>query len=80
MKIDNTKNGVKAVLNGFSTQELSSKISACQDGDCECSCSPDIMRKIKNIEVSGENNTASITITGDVKAEELAPMMKECLL
>lgn len=80
MKISNIEKGVKAVLTGFNTVELSDKISECQNGQCSCSCSPDIMRKIENIEVIGDNETTSITITGDVKAQELAPMMKECLL
>ena len=37
-------------------------------------------KKIENIEVLSEENGASITITGDVKAEELEPMMKGYLL
>lgn len=80
-KVDNTQNGVKAFLNGFSTQDVSSKIQACQEGSCSCECSPEMMQKIENIEVKSEKDgSTSITITGDVKAEELAPMMKECLL
>jgi hypothetical protein len=39
-----------------------------------------MMRKITNIEVKNEKDGASITITGDVDAETLAPMMQECLL
>lgn len=80
MIVNNTEKGVKAVLTGFNTEAISAKIKECQDGQCSCSCSPEIMKKIKDIEVSGVNETTSINITGDVKAEELAPMMKECLL
>ena len=39
-----------------------------------------MMQKIQNIKVESEKDGTSITITGDVKAEELEPMMKECLL
>jgi len=79
-KVTNTNTGVNAVLTGFDTKELSEKIAECQSGECACSCSPEIMSKIENIEVSGENSQTTISITGDVKAEELEPMMKECLL
>jgi hypothetical protein len=82
MKIDitNQTNGVKAFLGGFSTQELSAKIEACQNGQCECDCDPTIMQKITGIELSSVEGGATITITGNVNAETLAPMMQECLL
>lgn len=79
-QIDNTKTGVKATLQGFKAQTLQEKIDACKDGACSCSCDPQIMQKITNIEVKDEGNAASITITGDVDAKTLAPMMQECLL
>lgn len=79
-KINNIKNGVTATLSGFNTNDISSKIDACKDGICECSCDPEIMKKIENIEVSETKNGTKITITGDVCAETLAPMMKECLI
>lgn len=79
-KVQNTKSGVKATLTGFNTKELSDKIDECKSGECSCSCSPEIMDKIQNIEVADENRSTSITITGDVDKEELEPMMKECLL
>lgn len=79
-KVTNTDKGVKAFLTGFKTNELSAKIQECQDGDCSCDCDPQMMQKIQNIEVKSENGGASITITGDVDAKELEPMMKECLL
>lgn len=82
MKIDitNQTNGVKAFLGGFTTEELSAKIEACQNGQCECSCDPTIMQKIEGIELASENGGATITITGNVDAQILAPMMQECLL
>lgn len=82
MKIDivNQTNGVKAFLGGFSTEELSAKIEACQNGQCECNCDPALMQKIEGIELTSVEGGASITITGNVDAETLAPMMQECLL
>lgn len=82
MKIDitNQKNGVKAFLSGFSTEELGNKIEACQNGECDCDCDPSIMQKIEKIDLAAVNGGATITITGDVDAQTLAPMMKECLL
>jgi hypothetical protein len=79
-KVTNTKTGVKALLGGFRAEDLNAKIQECQDGSCSCECDPQMMQKIANIEVSSIENGASITITGDVKAEELEPMMKGCLL
>ena len=79
-KISNTDKGVKAFITGFKTEELSAKIQECQDGSCSCDCSPQTMEKIQNIEVTSENDGTSIVITGNVKAEELEPMMKECLI
>lgn len=79
-KINNTNNGVKAFLGGFKAEDLSAKIEACKDGVCSCSCDPQMMQKITNIVVMSEENGASITIDGDVNAQELEPMMRECLL
>ncbi len=82
MKIEmmNHTGGVKAFLGGFSTDELSAKIQACQNGECACDCDPSIMQKIEGIELSSVEGGSTITITGNVDAQTLAPMMKECLL
>jgi len=79
-KVNNMQNGVKAFLGGFKAEDISEKVQECKDGNCSCNCDPQMMEKIEKIEVSSEVNGASITITGDVKSEELEPMMKECLL
>lgn len=82
MKIDitNQTNGVKAFLGGFSTDELSAKIEACQNGQCDCECDPTIMQKIEDISLASVDGGSTITITGDIDAQTLAPMMQECLL
>ncbi|MDD3769438.1 MAG: hypothetical protein PHV10_02385 [Sulfuricurvum sp.] len=82
MKIDitNQTNGVKAFLGGFSTEELGAKIEACQSGNCDCACDPELMQKIEGIELTSVEGGSILTVTGDVDAETLAPMMKECLL
>lgn len=80
LKVNNTNNGVKAFLGGFKAEDINAKVQECVDGNCSCDCDPQMMDKIKNIEVSSEENGASITITGDVNAEELEPMMRGCLL
>ena len=79
-KVTNTNKGVKAFITGFKTEELSAKIEACKNGACSCDCDPQMMQKIDNIEVSSENGGTSITVTGNVNAKELEPLMKECLL
>jgi len=80
LKVYNIEKGVQAVLRGFNKEELSIKIAQCQSGECSCSCTPEVMKKIQNIEVSSEHKATYITIIGDVRIEDLAPMMKECLL
>lgn len=80
LKVNNIDNGVKAFLGGFKAENINAKVQECVDGNCSCDCDPQMMEKIKNIEVSSEKNGASITVTGDVKAEELEPMMRGCLL
>jgi hypothetical protein len=80
LSVKNINNGVKAFLGGFKAEDIAAKVQECRDGQCGCACDPQMMAKIENIEVSTEENGASITITGDVKAEELEPMMKGCLL
>lgn len=82
MKIEmiNHTGGVKAFLGGFSTEELSAKIEACQNGQCACACDPVMMQKIESIDLVSVEGGSTITITGDVDAQTLAPMMQECLL
>ncbi|MFH0710855.1 MAG: hypothetical protein V2A75_11670 [Pseudomonadota bacterium] len=80
IEISNQKNGVKAFLSGFSTEELSAKIEACKTGECSCNCDPAMMLKIESIDLESVDGGSTITITGDVDAQTLAPMMQECLL
>jgi len=79
-KINNTDTGVKAFITGFKTQELSAKIRECQEGQCSCSCDPQIMQKIQNIQVRSQGEGTNIIITGDVDSKELEPLMRGCLL
>lgn len=79
-KVNNTDKGVKAFIGGLKAEDISLKVQECKDGNCSCDCDPEMMQKIENIEVKSEKDGASITITGDVDAKELEPMMKECLL
>jgi hypothetical protein len=80
INITNQSGGVKAFLSGFKTDEISAKIEACKNGECECSCDPEMMRKIESIDVASVEGGSTITIMGDVDAQTLAPMMQECLL
>ncbi|PHM17344.1 MAG: hypothetical protein CJD30_06860 [Sulfuricurvum sp. PD_MW2] len=80
IEITNQTNGVKAFLSGFNTSELNAKIEACQNGQCECECDPMIMQKIDKIELTTIEGCATVSITGDVDAQTLAPMMQSCLL
>lgn len=80
IEITNQTNGVKAFLGGFSTEELSAKIEVCQNGQCECACDPALMQKIEGLELTSVEGGSILTVTGDVDAQTLAPMMQECLL
>ena len=82
MKIDitNQSGGVKAVLKGFNSEELTAKIEACKRGECSCDCDPTIMQKIDGIELTSIEDGSVLTVTGNVDADTLAPMMQECLI
>ncbi|MDA3945388.1 MAG: hypothetical protein PF439_01750 [Helicobacteraceae bacterium] len=79
-KINTMKNGISATLTGFKKEDITAKIEACQEGSCECACDPEVMKKIENIEISGSDNETHITVTGNIDADTIAPMMQECLL
>ena len=79
-KINYTANGINATLTGFKKEDVTAKIEACQEGSCECACDPEVMKKIENIQISGDENETNITVFGDIDAETIAPMMQECLL
>jgi len=78
--IKNTHEGVHASLTGFKPQAIKEQIEACQSGDCECACDVETMSKISAVEVTGKGEQTEITVKGDVKAEEISEMMKECLI
>lgn len=80
IEVTNQTNGVKAFLSGFSTQELGAKIEACQNGQCECNCDPELMKKIEGIDLVAVEGGSILTVTGDVDAQTLEPMMQECLI
>lgn len=80
INVTNIQNGVRATLKGFSATELGSKIEACQNGQCGCDCDPAVMQKITAIDLKEETDGATLTVTCDVDADTLAPMMQNCLI
>ena len=82
MRIDitNQPNGVKATLTGFNAIEIENKIQACQSGQCDCNCDPVIMQKIEGIDLKENDEGTTLTVTGDVDVDTLAPMMESCLI
>ena len=80
IKIQGTAKGISATLTGFKKEDIASKIAACQEGSCECACDPEIMSKIEDIQITGNDSETNITVIGDLDAESIAPMMQECLL
>ena len=80
INITNVPIGVKATLTGFSSAEVGAKIEACQNGQCSCECDPEIMQKITGIELKEESGATTVTVSGSVDAETLAPMMQSCLI
>ncbi len=79
-QINNTAQGVNAVLTGFKSQELEKKIQDCQDGNCSCECDPEIMSKIEDISFSSSADSVTINVKGNIDAQTLAPLMQECLI
>jgi len=80
IKINATQQGIKATLSGFDMKNVSEKIAACQEGSCECACDPEVMKKIDNINITGDSDNTIIEVIGNIDAETVAPMMQECLM
>jgi hypothetical protein len=80
IEITNQPNGVSAVLRGFRSDEIERKIQECKEGQCGCDCDPAIMDKITDIKLTTLDGEMKLNITGDVDADQLEPMMKECLI
>lgn len=80
INLTDKKNGVQATLQGFSTTDVSAKIEACQNGVCDCDCDPAVMQKIESIDLAENAEGTTLTVTGDVDAKTLAPMMQKCLI
>lgn len=78
--IKDNGNGITAVLSGFNTADINSKIEACKSGNCSCDCDPSVMEKIENIEVSQLGDKTQISVMGAVDAATIAPMMQSCLM
>ena len=81
MNIEFTQNtkGFSATIKGIQSDTVIQKVNACKEGNCSCECDPAVMDKIENIDVTSAHGSTTISITGDVSSQTLAPMMQSCL-
>ena len=66
-----TANGVKISFTGVvQKQQIVKMVENCTTGQCEC-MSDETKKKISNMEVSGEDGSVALDLTGDVAKEEI---------
>ncbi|MBU0631950.1 hypothetical protein KKA17_04835 [bacterium] len=69
--VNSLKNGVNISFTGEVKKEnVVAMVQNCQSGKCEC-MSDETKKKIKNMEVSGEDGDVNLTLSGDILKEEI---------
>lgn len=69
--VNSLKDGVDISFTGEVKKEnIVTMVQNCQTGKCEC-MSDETKKKIKNMEVSGEDGDVNLTLSGEIKKEEI---------
>ena len=69
--VNSLKDGVKISFTGEVKKEnIVAMVQNCQAGQCDC-MSDETKKKIKNMEVSGEDGDVNLTLSGDILKEEV---------
>ena len=78
VKISDTSRGADVHINGgVKFSEIEALAQSCSDGSCDCS--PEMMNKIDDIQVSGKDGDVKITLQGkEVNAKEIQSCMSGC--
>jgi len=75
--VNATGNGVKISFSGeVKKQNIIKMVENCSTGACEC-MSDDTKAKIKNMEVSGQDGSVELDLTGDLSKEEIEAALKK---
>jgi len=69
--VNTTQNGVKISFTGeVKKQNIVTMVENCSTGQCEC-MSDDTKKKIQNMQVSGEDGSVELDLTGDINKQEI---------
>ncbi len=69
--VNATNSGVKISFMGeVKKQNIVTMVQNCATGQCEC-MSDETKQKVKNMEVSGEDGSVELNLTGDLSKEEI---------
>jgi len=74
--VDTTQNGVKIMFTGeVKKRNIVKMVENCATGQCEC-MSEATKKKIRNMQVKGEDGSVELELTGDVAKEEIEAALK----
>ena len=69
--VNTTSSGVKISFSGeVKKQNIVTMVENCATGKCEC-MSDDTKKKIQNMQVTGEDGSVELDLTGDIKKQEI---------
>jgi len=75
-EVQKTGQGVKIAFTGaVKKQNIVQMVENCATGQCEC-MSDETKKKIRNMEVKGEDGAVELELTGDVAKEEIEAALK----
>ena len=74
--VKKTTEGVKISFTGVvQKQQIVKMVENCATGQCEC-MSDDTKKKIKDMQVSGEDGAVELDLSGDIAKEEIEAALK----
>lgn len=78
VKITNVNKGVGIAIKGdVKFSDIEAMTQDCSDGNCDCS--PEMMSKVDNIQVTGKDGDVNITLQSkELKAKDIESCMGEC--
>ncbi len=75
-EVESTVNGVKIKFEeGIKKESIVKMVQNCAEGRCEC-MSEDTKKRIKDMNVGGEEGSVELELTGDIEKSEIEEALK----